>query len=74
MSASKDVRALIREITTKEAKENGWTAERPKGRQHYTIRRHGIRVATIAHSPSDYHAVDNARADLRRGGFEFPRK
>jgi hypothetical protein len=74
VSASKDVRALIREITTKEAKNNGWTADRLKGHTHYTIRRNGIRVATIAHSPSDYHAVANARADLRRGGFEFARK
>lgn len=43
------------------------------GSGHYTIRRHGRRVATIPRTPSDSRSTNNSLATLRRAGLKAPR-
>jgi hypothetical protein len=39
---------------------------------HVTVYRDGVLVATFSGSPSDWRAMRNALAPLRRAGFRWP--
>ena len=43
----------------------GCTIGRTK-KGHWTVRREGSQQVVISHSPSDVHAIRNAKADLKR--------
>jgi hypothetical protein len=74
MSSHKDTAALIRELRrNKIAKKEGWDIWQAKNGCHYYVEHRGHRVATLSHTPSDYHSLKNTRADLRRAGFPFDR-
>lgn len=74
MSSDKDTLAFLRELSrNKKAKQTGWTIRRSRTTSHYCVEHNGIRVCTLSSSPSDYHALKNTRAQLRRAGFPFPR-
>lgn len=61
----KKVQALLQEIEARP----GWATERAK-RGHWKIRHEGRLVTVLPVSPSDWRSLKNARAVLRRAGFE----
>lgn len=48
----------------------GWTSR--SGGKHYVLRSpDGVSTVTVSKTPSDFRAVLNIRADLRRAGVQF---
>ncbi|WP_033819387.1 MULTISPECIES: hypothetical protein [unclassified Kitasatospora] len=64
---NKEVRDLERALT-----KQGFTVER-SSKGHLIVRKAGLRLATIAGTPSDSRALKNAIAPLRRAGFVWKR-
>lgn len=66
-SMSKDMRRIEKELRAQKyqvvATKNG----------HFTVRKNGLRVATLPGTSSDYNAMKNAIGDLRRAGFKWAR-
>lgn len=62
--ASKETRELIKKL-----KRQGFEVEPTKG-GHYTVRKDGRRVATLAGTPSDGRSMKNVLAALKRAGFQ----
>lgn len=60
-----DTKKLLREL-----KRQGFVVEQAKN-NHYVIRKNGVRVATLASTPSDWRGWLNSIADLRRAGFRW---
>ncbi|WP_333745463.1 hypothetical protein [Streptomyces sp. IBSBF 2950] len=56
----------------KALKAQGFEVE-PTRKGHKTVRKNGVRVATLAGTPSDSRSWKNTLADLRRAGFQWPR-
>lgn len=46
----------------------------PTKNSHETVRKNGVRVTTLPSSPSDHRTMKNCLAELRRAGFQWPRK
>lgn len=61
-----DLKKLIKALEAQ-----GFTVEPTKG-GHYTVRKDGRRVATLAGTPSDRRSWLNSLAQLRRAGFHWP--
>lgn len=53
--------------------EQGFDVHRTKG-GHYTVRKAGQYVVTLAGTPSEHRGSKNARAALRRHGFADPKR
>lgn len=63
----KDLKKLVQALESQ-----GFTVEMTRN-SHYTVKKDGRRVATIAGTPSDGRSWMNAIAQLRRAGFEWKR-
>jgi predicted RNA binding protein YcfA (HicA-like mRNA interferase family) len=55
----------------KDLESQGFTVE-PTKNGHYTVRKDGKRVATLAGTPSDRRSWLNSLSHLRRAGFIWP--
>ncbi|WP_332880961.1 hypothetical protein [Streptomyces sp. NBC_00564] len=64
MVASKEIRQLI-----DEARRQGFGVEL-RGNGHYKVSKDGVYVTTLPSTPSSSRAIPNARAALRRHGFQ----
>ncbi|ATN93737.1 HicA-like toxin [Streptomyces phage Abt2graduatex2] len=63
--AAGQTREMAKLIKTLSAARYGCTIGRTK-KGHWTVKREGRPMVIISHSPSDAHAVRNAKADLKR--------
>lgn len=64
-SAQKEIRAIV-----KAAEEQGWRVK--QGKAHYLLLApDGINKVTVASTPSDHRALDNAISRLRRYGLKW---
>jgi len=66
-TVNKDLRKLIKELEAQ-----GFTVEVGKKNPHPVVRKNGVRVATLASTPSDARSWKNGIAALRRAGFNWP--
>ena len=64
VSARKDIRALCRL-----ARKQGWTIYQTKGHLRW-VPPSGLGAISSSQTPSDLHAVDQLKRDLRRKGLD----
>ena len=64
MSLSKDIRKLV-----KAAERHGWRVV-DRGQRWLCYSPDGETIVTVHKTPSDRRAILNARAELRKGGFD----
>lgn len=67
---AKETDALVRQI--RKARKDGWEVQRTRS-DHFEVLHNGVRVATIAGSGGGGRGLRNARAELKRAGFDFGR-
>lgn len=62
-------------VLIQHARRNGWTVQQSKRNGHWVFYdTDGRRVATAGSTLSDYRAIRNIKAHLRRAGLRIPRK
>jgi len=64
----KDIRKIVKGLR----KQGFEVTETTKG--HLMVTRDGVLIATFSGTPSDYRAMRNALAPLKRAGFRWPPK
>jgi hypothetical protein len=69
--SSKEVRVILRELEGSWGRNQGIEVIKNPRTSHYTIRKDGVRVATMALSPSCHYALKNFRQDMKRAGYEW---
>ncbi|RPE39720.1 hypothetical protein EDD90_2737 [Streptomyces sp. Ag109_O5-1] len=64
---NKDLKKLVNELEAQ-----GFEVSVGKKNSHPIVRKDGVRVATLASTPSDSRSWKNGIAALRRAGFNWP--
>jgi hypothetical protein len=67
---SNEVTPILRKLQSREARAAGWTVEET-GRGHHIVKLNGVKVALLAGTSGGGRSIQNAKAELRRAGFDF---